>query len=224
MSSPTGGRGGRRGGPRIVAELGRPETPAETAARKAEASRTRKANQTARNLGLSLAASLLIVLVLVLVVARPDVDLTDTIDHRAVAEQAQASVDVPLVDPDVPDGWEANAAEIRRGAADGVPTWYVGFVTPEREFIGFDQGIDANPTWTAQKVGEALVTSTVDLGGLTWDVRDRRDQDDTGNAAYSLTSTLGRSTFVLSGTADDAEFRTIAEAVAAEAQAEQETP
>ncbi|GAB2967444.1 DUF4245 domain-containing protein [Frigoribacterium salinisoli] len=224
MSSPAGGPPGRAKPPRVVAELGRPETPAETADRKAEASRKRRANQTARNLGLSLAASLLIVLVLVLVVARPDTDLTETVDHRAVAQQAQASLDVPLVEPDVPDDWSANAAEVRRGGADGVPAWYVGFVTPERQFVGYLQGVDANPTWLSQQVEQALVTSTVAIGGLTWDVRDRREADATGNHAYSLTTTLGRSTFVLFGTADDAEFRTIAEAVAAEAQAEQETP
>ena len=55
--------------PAIVAELGRPETPEETAARKAENSRKRRANQTAFNLIVATIASLGIVLFLVVVVA-----------------------------------------------------------------------------------------------------------------------------------------------------------
>lgn len=215
MSAPTGGPGGRP--PRVVAELGRPETPAETAARKAEASRRRRANQTAVNLGLSLAASLVIVLVLVLVVARDDTSQLRTVDPQAVAAQAQGTVDVPLIAPDLPEGWTANAAEVRRGGADGVTSWYVGYLTPGGEFIGVDQGVDANPTWTSQTVEDARVTSTRDLGGLTWDVYDRRDRRDPGNVAYALATTEGRSTYVLYGTADDAEFTELAEAVAAEA-------
>ena len=58
--------------PAIVAELGRPETPEETAARKAENSRKRRANQTAFNLIVATIASLGIVLFLVVVVVRPN--------------------------------------------------------------------------------------------------------------------------------------------------------
>jgi hypothetical protein len=57
--------------PRIVAELGRPETPEETAARKAENSRKHRENQTLRNLVFALLSSLAVVLVLVLVVGGP---------------------------------------------------------------------------------------------------------------------------------------------------------
>lgn len=205
--------------PRVVAELGRPETPDETAARKAEASRRRRANQTAVNLGLSLAASLVVVLVLVLVVARDDTSRIETVDVRAVAAQAAGSVDVPLVAPVLP-GWSANSAEVRRGGADGVTSWYVGYLTAGDEFIALDQGVDANPTWVGQQVADARVTSTRDLGGLTWDVRDRRDARDPGNVAYALSTTVDRSTYVLYGTADDAEFTQLAEAVAAEATTE----
>jgi hypothetical protein len=43
---------------RVVAELGRPETPAETAARKAESSRLHRQRQTVNNLVYSLIATL----------------------------------------------------------------------------------------------------------------------------------------------------------------------
>src|SRR5207342_1416059 len=57
----------------IVAELGRAETPAETAERKAKASAKRRSNQTAINLVIALVASLGLVLLVVLVVVRPEV-------------------------------------------------------------------------------------------------------------------------------------------------------
>src|SRR5690606_1488524 len=56
----------------IVAELGRAETPAETAARAAASRAQRRRNQTPLNLVLALAASFAVVLFLVLVVVRPD--------------------------------------------------------------------------------------------------------------------------------------------------------
>ena len=61
-SAPTGG-GGRlmARGPRIVAELGRPETPDETAARKAESSRVYRASQNTRNLVAALLVTLAVV-------------------------------------------------------------------------------------------------------------------------------------------------------------------
>ena len=56
----------------IVAELGRPETPEETANRKAERSRLHRSNQTALNLVAALIVCLVVVLLIVLVVVRPD--------------------------------------------------------------------------------------------------------------------------------------------------------
>ena len=58
--------------PRVVAELGRPETPQETVDRRAVASRTRRQNQNFFNLIIALLASLAVVAIIVLVVVRPD--------------------------------------------------------------------------------------------------------------------------------------------------------
>lgn len=206
-------RGARE--PRVVAELGRPETPDETAARKAENTRKHYANQTAVNLTLSIVASLGIVLFLVLVVVRPNGTVNrQAIDYVQVASQAQASVDVPLAAPPLPSGWSSNAAEIRTVTSDKVPTWYVGLITPADQFIGLDQGIDANPTWVSVQVQNAAATSTRTIAGLEWDVYDRRDADDPGNYAYSMTTTVDRSSYVVHGTADDAEFEVLATALA----------
>ena len=94
MTDPSGG-GPRKKQPRIVAELGRPETPDETARRKAENTRKHHANQTAVNLTLSIVASLAVVLFLVLVVVRPSGTVNrQEIDYQTVAESAESNVDV----------------------------------------------------------------------------------------------------------------------------------
>jgi hypothetical protein len=200
--------------PRVVAELGRPETPEETAARKAENSRNHRQRQTVRNLVLALGASLLVVLVIVLIVPRSDAPIEPDTDVAAVAEQAQIAIDDELAVPELPEGWRANAAEIRSSAADGVTAWYVGYLTPSDEYIGVYQGVDANPTWVAGLLARTLATGTTTIDGIEYTVYDNRgSSDDVGNARYALTTEAGGTTFVLLGTATEAEFTTLATAL-----------
>lgn len=198
----------------IVAELGRPETPEETAARKAENSRKHRANQTLRNLVGATVASLAIVLFLVVVVVRPSPSGVEAIDYLAIAGDAQADAEVPLVAPALPPGWTANAA--RFGIAAEVPTWYIGFVTPGTQFIALNQGIDANPTWQATVLDGADPTGETTIDGVDWTVFDQRDEDDPGNFAYSMSTELAGSTVLLHGTASSAEFELLAAAIAAD--------
>jgi len=198
--------------PRVVAELGRPETADETAARKAANSRAHRSNQTLVNLVLALAASLAIVLVLVLVVVRPDGATRRPIDYRAVASQSQPTVKATLAVPQLPQGWSANAAAIDTGA-DGVQTWSIGFITPSDQYIGFVQGITSDRSWVATQLNQARSTGTTSITGVDWLVYDRRTADDPGNFAYSLSSVVGTSTYLLHGSASAKEFETFASAV-----------
>jgi hypothetical protein len=206
--------------PRVVAELGRPETPAETAARKAQSARSHRTRQTLRNLLGSLGATLLIVLVIVLLVPRSNTPLDRDIDVAEVAAQAQAATDEPLAVPELPGGWRSNAAELRTGAADGVTAWYAGYLTPGDEYIGMWQGLDANPTWVAELLKETLSSTTTSIGGIDWAVYDNRSSSaDVGNARYALVAEAGGSTFVVLGTATPDEFAEFALAVAPAVQA-----
>ena len=210
MTSP--GSGARP--PRVVAELGRPETPEETAARKAEASRRHRANQTVRNLIYALIVCLGVVLLIVVVVVRPDQPVREPVDWSAVAADAQPAVDAPLVDPQLPPGWTANQAELDGSAS--VPEWYIGFISPGDEFVGFRQGVGADASWLAGRLEDSPVTGEVDIDGVTWQVHDRRDRSDPGNLAYALSTADADSTYVLYGTATDEDFRTLASAIVAE--------
>lgn len=197
--------------PAIVAELGRPETPEETAARKAETSRIHRRSQTMLSLIGATIASLAIVLFLAVPVMRSGPAPFESVDYRAVAAEARAPGDEPLIAPALPTGWSANSAENR--TTEQVPTWYIGFVTPKTQFIAVEQGIGANPTWLAAVLDRGQPTGTTTIGGLTWSVYDRRASKDAGNFAYSLSTTVGGSTVVLHGTAVDAEFEVLAAAI-----------
>ncbi|WP_394769819.1 DUF4245 domain-containing protein [Lacisediminihabitans sp.] len=207
---------------RVVAELGRPETPEETAARKAEASRKHRSNQSLINLVLALLASLAVVLVLVLVVVRPDQPARQPVDFVGDAAKSQSLVGAPLAAPRLPAGWSANDDGVTT-SADGITAWTIGFITPKTQFIGLKQGIDANRTWVSNALERARATGMESFGGLEWTVYDRRAQSDTGNIAYALTTTVGRSSIVLYGTAETAEFRVLATAIAEQLQAEGKT-
>jgi hypothetical protein len=198
-----------------VAELGRPETPAETAERKAAASARRRANQTAFNLVIALLASLAVVAVIVLVVVRPQTVERDPVDYAAVAVDAQRQVDAPLAVPRLPEGWSANRAEFER-VGDGISNWEIGFLTPSGEYIGFVQGVGADDRWVSDETAEAQATDLIEIDGTGWNVYDRRDVPDPGNLAYILVGTFDPSVVVLGGTASDEEFRVLAEAVSAQ--------
>jgi hypothetical protein len=198
--------------PRVVAELGRPETPDETAARKAESSRRHRSNQTLINLVLATVASLAIVLFLVLVVVRPSGAPPKPIDYRSIASQSQPTVKATLAAPELPKGWTANAASVDTGA-DGIQTWSIGFITPDQQYIGFVQGIDADKTWAANQLKNARATSTSSIAGVDWLTYNRRTSDDPGNFAYSLSTVTGQGTIILHGTAATKEFRVLATAI-----------
>ncbi|ARJ05739.1 hypothetical protein GCM10010988_08660 [Cnuibacter physcomitrellae] len=203
----------------IVAELGRPETPEETAARQAEQSRLYRQRKTLNNLVLSLLVTVGLVVVIVLAVPRPATVERDPVDYAQVAQSVQSSMPVPLAVPTLPEGWTSNAAELRGGGADGVASWYVGLLTPgdSPQYVGLTQALDSNPTWLAQQLGDSVAAGTVDLGGVTWTVFDNRGRSgDFGNNQYALEAESGRSTYIVAGTATPEEVQQVASSIASD--------
>lgn len=201
---------------RVVAELGRPETRAETAARKAEASASHRKRQTLNNLLYSVLAALALVAVIVLAVPQPPAAPRRAVNWSQVAQQGAGTEPAPLVAPRLPKTWTANSAQLRTQTADAVDAWYIGFVTPSKEFIALTQGFHANDTWVAAQLQNTPATSTRDIGGLTWKVYDNRGAGNSaGNVQYALATTDGPSTVLLYGTAPTREFDTLATATAA---------
>ncbi len=210
--------------PRVVAELGRPETPQETAERKAEGSRKYRSRKTVNNLVFSLLATLVTVLVLVLLVPRNDTPILPDVDYASTAAQLQSTVDTPLVSPELPDGWRANSAEWTTDTGDGISTWYIGLITAENQFIGLTQGLGTNPTWLAEQVQNVAALDTRTIAGVDWDVHVNPAASPEGNFEYALVTTSGPSTYVLLGTADPDEFSILAEALAPNIQDNADAP
>jgi hypothetical protein len=198
--------------PRIVAELGRPETPEETAARKAENSRAHRANQTTRNLILALLACLVVVLFIILVVVRPQNALTHYVDYRAVAKSAQSGVTAPLAAPDLPKSWLSNDAELKSDDPHNT-TWYVGLITPKQQFIAIEEGVKTDDTWFGSLLGKEQPTGHTTISGVRWTVYDRHETVQTGNYVYALSSTIEGVKFVLHGSAGAGEFTELATAL-----------
>ncbi|MGH1526150.1 DUF4245 domain-containing protein [Leifsonia sp. L25] len=197
--------------PAVVAELGRPETPEETAARKAQNSANHRNRQTVNNLVYSLIATVALVAVIVLIVPRGNpTSSAPAVDYAAVAQQAQGSEPDRLVVPGLPSGWSSNSAELRTKTADGVDAWYIGLLTPKGQYIGITQGFNANDSWVADQVNRTRIAGTREIDGAKWDVYDNRASSDAGNVRYALVTSAGKSTVVVFGTADDAEFTTVA--------------
>lgn len=188
-----------------------PMSPEDVLEAKAANSRAHRAAQTTRNLVWALVATLLVVLALVLVVVRPDMPAPDPIDYQTIAGQSQSQASETLVTPVLPEGWNANRAQLGR---DGdVESWYIGFVTPSTQFVALTQGIGANSTWVDNVLERARSTGSVTIDGVDWVVYDNRDTKDPGNRAYALVTSAGNSTYVLYGTASDDEFALLAQAI-----------
>ncbi len=203
--------------PAIVAELGRPETPAETAERKAQNSRNHRNRQTVNNLVYSLIATVALVAVIVLVVPRGQPASTPAVDYATIAAQGQGAEPDRLVTPTLPNDWKSNSAGLRTKTASGVDSWYIGLITPQKQFIGISQGFNANVSWLAEQVNRSLVSTTKTIDGVKWDVYDNRNSGhDNGNVDYALATAAGASTFVVYGTASDAEFETVAASLASQ--------
>lgn len=193
--------------PRVVAELGRPETPEESAARKAVNSRLYRQRKTINNLVFSLLATVGLAIVIVLVVPRGEVVTQPDVDYAALAVQAQAGIPQRLVVPELGDGWRANAAELREDAG-GVDSWYIGLLTPSNDYVGVSQGLDANDTWVAGQVENSAATSTESIDGVEWTVYDNRETSrDVGNVRYAMTASVDSSDFIVFGTASPKEIR-----------------
>jgi hypothetical protein len=194
--------------PRVVAELGRPETPEEAASRKAQNSVNYRESKTVRNLLVALGVSLLLVLAIALFVVRFDPGTVGTVNWHSVAQQAGTT----YADPALPSGWTANAAEFRDD--DGAQFWYIGFLTPSGAFLGFEQHATADPQLLEHHLDVTTLSAptTITAGGIPWSTFTSPGAPQ-GNYATVWESTKTKDAFLLYGTATAAEFQALATAI-----------
>jgi len=211
--------------PAVVAELGRPETAAETAARKAENSRLYKERKTVNNLVFSLLVSLALVAVLVLIVPRgTDQWSGQTVDVQAVAEQSEPTAGAPLIAPEMPESWKAKRATVHADQGSDVLAWRIDYTTENEAYAAAVQAYTSNgepvdERWIAEQLESQSATGTERIGGLEWTVYDHPERSaDSANAVFGLEAHVGATVLLVYGTDTPEALRTLAAQVADQAQ------
>ncbi|GAA3019322.1 DUF4245 family protein [Microbacterium dextranolyticum] len=195
------------GAPRIVAELGRPETAQETADRKAAASAAYRSSKTFRNLIAALLITVAVVAVVYLGVPRGSFAEPEPVDVPAAAASATASLGHPLIVPTAPADWRANSAGLEGG------TWRVVYAWPSG-FVRVAQGIDAPTGWASRQLGGFAPTGTVTIDGVDWDEYRISTSASKDSISYALATPAGRDTVLVYGSTDAASAATVASGLA----------
>jgi hypothetical protein len=206
--------------PVVVAELGRPETKAETATRKATDSHNYRQRKTVNNLVFSLLVTLGLVLVIFLLVPRGvDKFSAQDVDVVTLAAEASPTAGRTLVAPEVPEGWKAKQARLLQ--SDGVNYWRINYTTVDEatgveSFAAVVQAFtsDGSPVdddWIADQLERQEPTGKEQLAGVDWVVYDHpeRSPDET-NVSFALEATWKQDTILIYGTDTPATLRLLA--------------
>lgn len=183
----------------IVAELGRPETPDETAARKAASSKAYRSSQTVRNLIAALLATLAVLAVIVFAVPRGEPAAQPSIDLTGIAADVESTMDSPVIVPELGDFWRVNAAQLQSGATVVWDITLAPDAQDERGFIKVAQAFDADSGWAPQRLGGTAPTDSVTIDGIAWDVFTPGDATANQNVSYALGTQAGDDYVLLYG-------------------------
>ena len=169
----------------------------------------RRAKQTVRNLIYSLLVTLSLTLVIVMIVPRDDGNRIQPIEYSAITETVQASVPEKLIAPKLPADWWANAARVENDM--GVETWYVGYITPDDQYIGLTQAFESNTSWLANKLQGNWLDVTLEIEGRTWEVWPTLlPSFPKGTKEYAMVHSFDKQTVVIYGTASGEDFLKLA--------------
>lgn len=206
--------------PVVVAELGRPETKAETAARKATDSRNYRQRKTVNNLVFSLIVTLGVVLVIFLAVPRGVGTFEDqSLDVQTLASQASPTAGRTLAAPEVPKAWKAKQARLLQ--SDDVNYWKITYTTVD-ETTGHEafasvvqaftaDGSPVDDAWISEQFERQDPTGSEQLAGVDWVVFDHPERSaDSSNAVFALQGTWKGDAILVSGTDTPATLRLLA--------------
>jgi hypothetical protein len=169
----------------------------------------RRAKQTVRNLIYSMLVTLSLTVVIVLLVPRDDTNRIQPVDYAGITQTVQASVDQTLIAPKLETDWWVNAARVEKDL--GVETWYVGYITPDDQYIGLTQAFESNPSWLANKLQGNWLDVTVEIEGRTWEIWPTLlPSVPKGTKEYAMVHSFGEQAVVIYGTASEADFLKLA--------------
>jgi hypothetical protein len=197
----------------IVAELGRPETPDETAARKAASSKAYRGSQTLRNLIAALLVTVAVVAVIIFAVPRGEPVTAEKIDVAGIAAGVESTMDSPAIVPELDGFWRVNAAELQSGATVVWEITLAPAADDERGFIKVAQAFDADSSWAPQRLNGNAPTDEIRIGGLDWDVYKLGDAGANANVSYAIGTQAGDDYVLLYGSRSASSTADLAESL-----------
>lgn len=144
-----------------------------------------------RDLVLSMSVVGVFVAFLFAVVWRPAPDPVRTVDPVPMLEAAREQADYPVLAPTgLSDDWRATSARFEAGESS---TWFLGYVTPQEQYIAVAQTDGDSAGFVAAQTLGGTPQGTVTVDGDEWQQYIAGDQ-------RSLVRTTPRSTTVVTGT------------------------
>lgn len=196
--------------PRVVAELGRPETPQETADRKAASSRAYRSSQTFRNLVAALLVTVAVVAVIIFAVPRGEVPAAAPVDAKVEADAASETFGRDLVVPEVPENWLLNSAKVDN---IGVSAWTLIYAPPTG-FVRVAQGFTTDEAWPSRLFDGATVAQEITINGIVWDEYRLPSATTERNISYAIATPAGDNIIVIYGTTQAETAAVVAESIA----------
>lgn len=187
-----------------------------------DAAAKRRARQTLINLLLSLGATIGVVLLLVLAVPRDDSNRLSPVDHVQIANEVGDQAPGKLLTVQLDEGWYSNAARYQSEAADGVASWFAGFVGPNNEYVAMLQAFDVNETWLALQLESTKPKGGALIGGIRWQVyTSPNPSDPPASKDFIMVHKSGNEVILLYGVAPFSSFELIGGKIAATIGAEE---
>jgi hypothetical protein len=201
---------------RVVAELGRPETPEETADRKAAASKAYRSSQTVRNLIAALLVSLGLLVVIVFAVPRGTLGEAAPVDLAKIAAEAETAMQRPVIVAPGGDQWRVNDAVLKGG-----PTvvWEFALAPTAQADTGFArvaQAFDQDSRWAPLRISGTAPSGEVNAGGYVWDEYVLRNPESSANVSYALGTQAGRDYVLVFGSLSKDATKAFAASLASE--------
>ena len=157
---------------------------------------------------ISMAVIVGLVVALLLLVPRPNMIPVRSLDVASAVSAGQTELGFIPVNPTLPEGWTARAANVQRDT-DDLPTWHLTYTTPSGHYVGVQQTAKATAAWEARQVTDGPEQGSQTIGDHEWIVRSRLDRGIT-----NLVLRQPPITTVVTGNAPAAEMTRFAQAVA----------
>lgn len=132
---------------------------------------TGRLSQTVGDMGRSLFVVLAVVGVIVLFAWRPQPEAVRLVDIEPFAALVNDQADFPATRVPASSSdyrptsvrWEPTAE------SNGLPVWFVGYVTPNDRFLQVSQSRAADADFLREQTAGGRATGTVDIDGITWE-------------------------------------------------------